>query len=407
MKKTIALLLAVLVTVTMFAACVKPAESVNPEAVSETVTDAPQEQPSPAAAEEQPTEEPAPTPTPEPEKPAPKLQIALIQDGPYLFDGLNNQHAWEGITAFAAEKGLTEGVDYKNYEADFFSDTQSCTTHIEQAISDGANVIVCAGYTFEESVYLEQTAHPDVMFLLMEATPHDETTENGGCAENTCSVYFRVDQASFLAGYAAVMDGSRNFGVLNSIPVPEVARYACGFLHGVNLAAEELGVTNEVSVRFRYCNWESDDSVAARLTKWYSDGVETVFVCGAQLIDTACQTASACNGTVICADYDYGDLYPCVLTGTVKNLDKAVAFALEDLYANDGKWSSKNAGSSIMVGAEENAVGLLTDNWNFRTFTVADCEALYERLRGGQLYTLQEDLNDLTGYSVSIAEELE
>ena len=44
---------------------------------------------------------------------------------------------------------------------------------IDQAVKNGAKVIVTPGFLFEEPVYIAQDQYPDVTFILIDGNPHD------------------------------------------------------------------------------------------------------------------------------------------------------------------------------------------------------------------------------------------
>ncbi len=51
---------------------------------------------------------------------------------------------------------------------------------------------------------------------------------------------YQEEQAGFLAGYAAVMDGYTKLGFLGGIDVPAVMRYGYGYVQGCDYAVQEL-----------------------------------------------------------------------------------------------------------------------------------------------------------------------
>ena len=69
----------------------------------------------------------------------------------------------------------------------------------------------------------------------------------------------------------------------------------------------------------------------------------------------------------------------------MKGLTNSVVLALEDLAANNGKWSADYAGKTAVLGAADDCVGLPTaeGSWRLNTFTVAEYEALFELVKNG------------------------
>ena len=112
-----------------------------------------------------------------------------------------NQGAWEGLVKYAEEKGISH---------QYYQPTEKSTTayleSIDQAVKNGAKVIVTPGFLFEEPVYIAQDQYPDVTFILIDGNPHD-ADYNYKTADNCVGITYAEEQVGFLAGYAAVKDG--------------------------------------------------------------------------------------------------------------------------------------------------------------------------------------------------------
>ena len=53
------------------------------------------------------------------------------------------------------------------------------------------------------------------------------------------------------------------------------------FLQGANAAAVELGVVDEVSVKYWYSgSFTPTDEIKTKMSGWYTEGTEVVFSCG-------------------------------------------------------------------------------------------------------------------------------
>lgn len=97
-----------------------------------------------------------------------KAELALITDIGTIDDKSFNQGAWEGLVKYAEEKGISH---------QYYQPTEKSTTayleSIDQAVKNGAKVIVTPGFLFEEPVYIAQDQYPDVTFILIDGNPHD------------------------------------------------------------------------------------------------------------------------------------------------------------------------------------------------------------------------------------------
>ena len=74
-------------------------------------------------------------------------EIALVTDVGTIDDESFNQACWEGVKAYAEANGKT----YQYYQPGADS-TDERLNSIDQAVSEGAKVVVCPGYLFGETV---------------------------------------------------------------------------------------------------------------------------------------------------------------------------------------------------------------------------------------------------------------
>ena len=381
MKKLIALLL-VLTMVLAVAACTKPDEPVVDEpVVDEPVVDEP-------VVDEPVVDEPV-VGEPVVDEPvvAPDMVIALVTDVGNIDDKSFNQGAWEGVVAFAESKGLVQGDGY-NYYRPSEDSTEARLETIGTAITNGANVVVCPGYLFEDAIFAAQTEYPEVQFLLLDGEPHTADYVTYETTANTHNILYHEEQAGFFAGYAAVKDGYTKLGFLGGMEVPAVQRYGYGFVQGADAAAKELGNTADVSIKYWYCgSFSPSDDIKTKMAGWYTDGTEVIFSCGGGIYLSACAAAEAAGAKVIGVDVDQSAESATIITSAMKGLTNSVVLALEDLWANDGKWSAEYTGVTANLGVLEDCVGLPTaaESWRLTTFTVEDYEALYAKVVAGEV----------------------
>ncbi|MBQ1820593.1 MAG: BMP family ABC transporter substrate-binding protein [Clostridia bacterium] len=403
MKKIAAILLIAVLTLGMLVGChLKTPGSTSSHSGQDPDGPALSEQT--ANAEEPLTEPVSPaetTPNPAvPEPASPVLQIAMITDGSSLDYDDMTQLTFAGIKEFASETGSS----YWYCICEDAYDTNKVLDAVGDAVSDGANVIVCPGWMFETGVYEAQKAYPNVNFLLVDGEPHDSSYLYYETAENTHCILYRSEEAGFLAGYATVKDGYRNLGILAAIAVNEVIRYNYGFIQGANLAAEELGVADEVTIRLWYCDqFYSDENIVSEMKLWYEDGVEAIFACGGGLYLGASEAADSYGGKVIGCDYDVSEYEPNILTSAVKFYDESVRLSLWDLYRNGGKWPYEFAGRTVYLGLADDCLGLPTISgaWRFRQFSLSDYNDICSRIRRGQV-TVSNDTESLPDVSVNV-----
>ena len=302
-------------------------------------------------------------------------EIAMITDKGDIDDKSFNQGTWEGIQAYCEENGKTS-----QYYKPAAATTDDYITSIEQAIKDGAKVIVTPGFLFEVPIYTVQEQHPDVKFILIDGNPNDGAKEpTYKTAENTVGIKFSEEQAGYLAGYAAVMDGHTKLGFLGGQAVPAVVNFGYGYVQGANDAAKELGIT----VEMMYTNtdgFSATPEAQAMAAGWYNAGTEIVFGCGGSVGNSVFSAAEASNGLSIGVDIDQSGESTTVVTSAMKGLAAAVEDVLDQYYTG-----SFPGGQNLILGADKNAVSLEMTHAKFTKFDTAAYDAMYQKLASGEV----------------------
>ena len=117
-------------------------------------------------------------------------EIALITDIGTIDDKSFNQGTWEGIMAYADANGKTY-----NYYQPSGQSTELYLEKIEQAVNDGAKIVVTPGYLFEEPIYIAQDMYPDVYFVLIDGNPHDADYTEYRTEQNAVGIVYAEEQA--------------------------------------------------------------------------------------------------------------------------------------------------------------------------------------------------------------------
>lgn len=310
------------------------------------------------------------------------FEIALVTDVGNIDDKSFNEGSWNGVVQFATENNKTYAY-YRPTE-----DSKAARIEaMEVAINNGAKIIVCPGYLFEEAIFQMQTQHPNVYFLLLDGQPH-AGDYNPVTANNTHNVLYQEEQAGFFAGYAAVLEGYRSLGFVGGMAVPAVVRFGYGFVQGADYAANELGLANgAVTIKYHYADvfWPDTD-LETKMDLWYATGTEVVFACGGALyISVVAAAERTSNGVVIGVDVDQKAESDLIITSAMKALTLSVVEALEAFYEADKQWPTSMAGQTAVLGAAENGVGLPTNTeaWRFDNFTIAQYEAIFAKVVNG------------------------
>ncbi|HAK05131.1 MAG TPA: BMP family ABC transporter substrate-binding protein [Firmicutes bacterium] len=305
-----------------------------------------------------------------------EFKIALITDVGEIDDKSFNQGTWEGIKAYAEENDISH-----TYYKPEVQSTTAYVAAIDLAVAGGAEIIVTPGYLFEEPIFLVQDTYPNVDFVLIDGTPHNADYSEFRTEENVQPILFAEQQAGFLAGYGAVMEGFRSLGFMGGMPFPAVVRFGMGFVVGANVAAAELDV--DVTMKYHYTGgFSATPEVQTKAATWYQQGVDAIFACGGSLGQSVMAAAEIEHGKVIGVDVNQSADSETVITSAMKMLGVAVQLALTDHF--DGTW---DGGTTWTLDASNDGIGLPTDTESFRfeEWTLAEYQALYDDLADGTI----------------------
>ena len=327
-----------------------------------------------------------------------KMKVAMVTDSGDITDQSFNQMTYEACKAWGKEND----IEFNYYKPQSDSD-EARTASVDQAVADGANVIVLSGYVFAPTVIDESDLYPEVKFLALDVSAGDICEKGIGEGydynpdhynvtdyyneDNVYCCTYQEELSGFMAGYAAVMLGYRHLGFLGGMSVPAVNRYGYGYVQGADAAAKELGITDEVQVEY-VCGGQfyGDADITAYMDTWYgSKGVEVVFACGGGIYTSAAEAAVKTGGKVIGVDSDQSatiDDYKegLTVTSAMKGLQVTIDNVLDAVL--DNEWD-KYVGKIENLGMEspdpaENYVQLPeeTTQWD-GTFTKEDYQSWY------------------------------
>lgn len=306
---------------------------------------------------------------------------------------------WQGVQTFASAYGYTATT--QTAEGDSSADVE---TALRTAAESGAKLVICRGDAAATALYRIQENYPDVHYLLFDDEPHNDDYSAYKTANLVHCVLFQEEQAGYLAGYAAVIDGYISLGFVGAREIPGIVRYGTGFLQGAEAAAEQQGET--VNLKFWFADtYDENDAVTQRMADWYNGGVSLIFVSGGTLYKSAAQAAEQTGGKVMAGDTNVTELSDSILAGAVKCYNAAVQRQLYEFFTA-GSWSTQNAGQTERVGITNAEVALESDtSWRLDSFTLDDYRSLYEDLRTSvkrvDAYADMETLPDTPNVTVS------
>lgn len=320
------------------------------------------------------------------------FELALITDVGNIDDKSFNEGAWNGVKNYA-EKNSIAYAYYRPSE----DSTAARVETIGTAIDKGAKIVVCPGYLFEEAIYEVQDKYPTVQFLLLDGEPHTADYATYKTASNVHCILYQEEQAGYLAGYAAVMDGYTKLGFLGGMAVPAVVRYGYGYVQGAEAAATELKLAaGSIEIKYWYCGgFAPTDDIKTKMSGWYTEGTQVVFACGGGIYLSAVAAAEAAKAKVIGVDVDQSAQSDLIITSAMKELTKSVDLSLTAIYANKGTWPADYAGKTAVLGAAQECVGLptATTSWRFTKFTLDQYKAIFAKLVDGSVVVSNDTAN--------------
>lgn len=293
MKKTVALLLVILMSVSLFAACAKPA--------AETA----------AAGAEKPK------------------SMALILSGPANDQGWNAV-AVGGLEATAAKFGLEttimENVDIADSESAY-----------RQLAADGYDIVIGHGYQFGEPAAKVSAEFPEKYFL---------STEANSQSANMASFVMACEQGAYIMGLlCASMSESKTIGVVGGFEQPSITKE----LEAFKLAAAT--VDPEIKVLEIYINSFTDTNLGYEAAMTMIDqGADVIYQVANQAGNGSIKACEE-KGIYCCGNsYDQNSIAPSyVLSSTIYNMDQVMITAVGQILDGTFKGGVYNLGMDKKV----------------------------------------------------------
>jgi len=262
---------------------------------------------------------------------------------------------------------------------------------VEGAVGRGFNFLVLPGFHFIASSYEMQDLFPDAKFVLLDASPAGA----GGVRieSNLAAIHYAEEEAGFLAGYAAVMEGYRNLGFMGGLPVPAVIRFGHGYIQGAEYAAASLGLSpGEVTINYHYLGgFAPDPAHVTTAAAWFAAGTEVIFAAAGGAGFNVMSAAEAAGASTIGVDVDQSGLSDSVITSAMKALDVSIYDMLTDFMNGNFR-----GGQELLFDASVNGVGLPMSNSRFTNFTQAQYDAVYASLAEGRIrVNNSQELSDI------------
>lgn len=324
-------------------------------------------------------------------------EIAMVTEAGLIMNGGYSEVAWNVIT----DIGESNGISHKYYKAAEATD-EAYSTAIQNAVDNGAKVIIADGYSFEDVIYRAQKKYPDVNFILIDAEPMNQESGKHEIGDNTLSIVFASEQAGYLAGYSAVKAGYDELGFMGAAKKSIYVKYGYGFIQGAEKAAEDDG--RDVDIRYTFSNDSGDrETVISAANKWYKNGTELIFVCGSSIESPVIEAAELADKKIIASETDKGEMSDTIIASAVKNISDALEEALED-YA-DGEFEG---GREVSYTVKDDYISLAFDSKDMNGFDKSDYKTAVKALEHGDVKIISSEeasLEELKLDYVKVIEE--
>ncbi|BCR21814.1 BMP family protein [Borrelia sp. HM] len=296
-----------------------------------------------------------------------KPVISLIVDGVFE-DKSFGESAWQGIQMLK-----------KNFEVEVFgkdSIGKSYISDLEAFKDKGSSVIWGVGYRFQEAIEQSALLNRDIKYGAIDVVYRDGVK----IPENLLGLSFKVEEASFLAGYlAANTSKTGKIGFLGGIDSSIVNAFRYGYEAGAKYANRDIKLTSQ------YVGSFVDLALARTISlKMYKDNIDIIFVAaglsGLGSIEVAKELGI--GHYIIGVDQDQSYLAPDnVLTSVVRNIGHSI-YEITKSYLETNNFSG---GRILELGLKDEAVSIIKDNANINKNIVIKIKAIEDKIISGDI----------------------
>ncbi len=332
-------------------------------------------------------------------KPKEHYDVVFLSDLGFIYDNGVNERCLYGIKNYCEENELKY-----TFLQPAGSDEVSMDETFDQAINRmSPSVVVAAGLGWDTYLAKKMADYPELKAIYVDGKGKYENGEAFSHPENMAVICFAEAEAAYMAGYAVIKDGYRKLGWISENNEAPIDNIAFGFVRGICDALAETETEEETeaaeekeedAAELIYAYTDGmEESPAEKVSKWYADGTEIIFVCGDDITEELIPVArESGSGKLIGWRYDEylrraldgEDYEPLFITSTVNNLEQTVYSAIKAAYAGGSEWRLYCGSDVFTAGIKENGVSLAPyRSVNWRRFTKTDYEALKEKVSSG------------------------
>jgi len=292
------------------------------------------------------------------------LKVAMVTDVGGINDQSFNQSAWEGLQKAQTELKVTASYMESKQDADY-------APNFETLVDSQNDLIWGIGFKLQERTLEAAKANPTNKFAIIDFA-FDSVPANVAC------VLFKEQEASFLVGYiAGKMTKTGKVGFVGGMNVPVINRFQYGFAAGVKMANPKAQVMEQFAESF------SDAAKGKAIAnQMYKKGADIVFHAAGGVGDGVIEAAKEQKKFAIGVDRDQNSLAPDnVITSAMKRVDNAIYSVTKDLV--DGKFP---AGTTTVYGLKEGGVDIApTSSKHVPAEILTEVDGIKSRIIAGEV----------------------
>ena len=235
------------------------------------------------------------------------VYIGLVTDVGGINDKSFNQTAYEGLMELCRED---PSYDIKYLESHLDADYQA---NVNIFIDEGADLIICCGYMFADTIREAALAHPEQKFAIIDDASNDDLP-------NVACLMFSQEQAGYLAGLAAgYMTKTKTVGYVQGMVSEVMNCFGTGYVTGVLSACPDARI-----IEYNSNSFTDIAGGAAAAKSMVTNGADVIFHAAGNTGVGVINTCGEENIWAIGVDTDQSSLDPAhVLTSAMKCVDVA------------------------------------------------------------------------------------
>ena len=267
-------------------------------------------------------------------------KAAIVSDVAGFNDNGFNKNQLKGLKQ-AAKKINGTALSYISHSS---SDYQP---NFNQAVHDGAQIIIAAGFLLEDTVKQYATQYPNIKFAIT-----DDTAANIGGTKNTEGITYATPEGGCLVGVLAAKEaqkmGKKTIGAVGGIKISAVTSWIAGYKYCAAKAVKGTKILVQYSGDF-----EDETKCATIAQNEINQKAQVIFQVAGLCGDGALKEASKLGKWGIGVDADEYSVAKRILTSALKKTDVGVYDTV--VAASKGKFKG---GKDLLFNLKNNGVGV-------------------------------------------------